>query len=104
LTAGTYVIRCEVPAYGVDRHQARLYQTSGTAAAVAYGSSANCASSLTTISIIHYTVVLTTTTTYRVDHRTNSSGSSSTVGSAMGTPCSFANTEVYTQVMIQKIA
>ena len=102
LQAGSYLIEAYAPAYRVNRHMVKLYQTSGTPADIAFGTSGYSQSSYNnfSVSIVRARVTISTATTYEIRHRGESTHS--TFGYGVGSD--FGNTELYTVVQIFKEA
>ena len=102
LQAGTYFIEAHAPAHRVNRHMAKLYQTSGTPADIAFGTSqyANSAYMGHTDSIVRARVTISSATTYEIRHRCADTHGSS----GFGVGANFGNTELYTVVKIFKEA
>ena len=102
LQAGSYLIEAYAPAYRVNRHMVKLYQTSGTPADIAFGTSGYSQSSYNnfSVSIVRARVTISTATTYEIRHRSESTHS--TFGYGVGSD--YGNTELYTVVQIYKEA
>jgi len=103
LQAGSYLIEAESPVYQVNRHMIKLYQTSGTPADIAFGTSeyANSAYSGHTRSFVKARVTISSATTYEIRHRCDATRS--TIGFGIGSDFNN-NTELYTIVKISKEA
>lgn len=102
LPAGTYECEVIVPAYKVGRHQARLYNVTGTAVLL-YGTSEEAgtgAAGTTSSSTVTGRFTLASSSAVRVEHRVETN----TAGTDLGTPTSFGNTEVYTIARFWKVA
>lgn len=99
LQAGTYFVEASAPAYKVDRHMIKLYQTSGTPANVATGTSMYGSSVAAGFSLTHVFARFTISgaTTYEIQHYSESTESQ--YGFGVGTDLS---TEIYTVVKIFK--
>ena len=71
LQAGTYLIKANAPAYYVYDHMIKLYQTSGTPADIAFGTSAYTghASGVQTNSFLVARVTISGATTYEIRHK-----------------------------------
>jgi hypothetical protein len=101
LNTGTFRIWADAPAYQVDNHQIRLYQTTGTPTTIVYGTSevASVAGSVMNRSYLVCDQV-SGGQSYQIQHRcavtkgTNGRGIAST----------FGGVEIYTRVIIEKIA
>ena len=101
LAAGTWRIRAIAPAWGVDRHQARLQNiTDATTTVTGTGSSSN-SSSLpgNTCSEIVHQFTIAATKTFEIQHQCSATMS----GAGFGLDGSFG-TEIYTIVELQKIS
>ena len=98
LVAGTYLIIVNAPAYDSSYHQARLANIDDTT--YTYGTSEFNVTNCQSFSRIILHVTIAATKTYEVQHRVNTS--EATIG--YGVPNSFGGTEVYTQVVIIRIA
>jgi hypothetical protein len=70
LQAGRYMIECEVPAFKVDRHQARLWDITNSVE-IGVGTNAYSGDTCETqnYSFIREVVVLTEATTFRIEHK-----------------------------------
>ena len=100
LQAGTYFIEAQAMAYRVNRHMVKLYQTSGTPADIAFGTSmyANSAYNGNNVSVVRARVTISTATTYEIRHRGDTNHS--TYGFGLG--ANFGTTELFTVVQIFK--
>ena len=100
LQAGTYFIEAQAMAYRVNRHMIKLYQTSGTPADIALGTSmyANSGYNGNNVSAVRARVTISTATTYEIRHRGDTNHS--TYGFGLG--ANFGTTELYTVVEIYK--
>lgn len=100
--SGNYAFNISAPAYKVDRHQARLYRTSGIPATALTGTSEATGSStaVTTRSVISGLLAVTAGDTFEVQHaaatsaNTNGFGLAANLGGAE---------EIYTTVEIRKV-
>lgn len=102
LSSGTYKIKILAPAFVVGNHKVKLVgDPAGTPFDALIGSSAynTTGSAVLTNSIIEDTIVLTSATTYEVQHRCNTTRATDGLGIAS----SFGVNEIYTQVEIAKI-
>ena len=101
LGAGTYRIDFHAPAFGVQRHQARLYDVTNTAV-VAYGSSERAESATggetSNRSFGTATVVITGNTVYRLEHRCDTSKT----GLGLGYNVNFGTANIFAVVIIHK--
>jgi len=102
LQAGTYFIKAHAPAYRVNRHMAKLYQTSGTPADIAFGTGQYTNSTYLghTDSIVRARVTISSATTYEIRHRCAATHATS----GFGNGANFGTTELYTVVEIFKEA
>ena len=100
LQAGSYFIEAQAMAYRVNRHMIKLYQTSGTPADIALGTSmyANSGYNGNNVSAVRARVTISTATTYEIRHRGDTNHS--TYGFGLG--ANFGTTELYTVVEIYK--
>ena len=100
LQAGSYLIEAQAPCFQGNRHMIKLYQTSGTPADIAFGTSeyANNSYSGQTCSFLKVRVTISSATTYEIRHQTMHN--SDTLGFGVGS--NFGNTELYTVVKIFK--
>ena len=100
LQAGSYFIQAQAMAYRVNRHMVKLYQTSGTPADIAFGTSmyANSAYNGNNFSFVKARVTITTATTYEIRHQGDTNHS--TFGFGLGS--NFSTTELFTVVQIFK--
>lgn len=101
LIRGTYLIEAEAPAFGVERHQAKLYNES-TGTDVAFGSSSyagdSTVASIQSVSKINAIVTITSTQDFSIMHKCETSQANN----GLGEPASLGS-EVYTQVKITKL-
>jgi len=100
LQAGSYFIEAQAMAYRVNRHMVKLYQTSGTPADIAFGTSmyANSAYNGNNFSFVKARVTISTATTYEIRHQGDTNHS--TFGFGLGS--NFSTTELFTVVKIFK--
>ena len=99
LSSGTYLIEWTAPAYNVNRHQTRLYDTTNSAVIQFGGSNyANNSNAIQNSSSGSAIVVISSNTSYKIEHQCGSTNSPQGFGveANMGT-------EVYAQVKITKI-
>ena len=103
LQAGSYLIEAQAPAYKVNRHMVKLVQTSGSSANIAYGTGmyANSGYNGNNVSVVRARVTISTATTYEIQHRCQTTMSSS-IG--FGQAVNFSVDELYTVVKIFKEA
>jgi len=102
LQAGSYLIEAQAPAYRINRHIIKLYQTSGTPADIAFGTSefASLSYAEQNSSFLSTRVTISSATTYEIRHRCQSTYSGS---DGFGVDSSLA-IETYTMVKIFKEA
>jgi hypothetical protein len=101
LNTGTFKIAAYAPAYGVDAHQLRLRQTTGTPATIAYGqvAYASAAGDTGSTAVLQVSEV-SGAQSYQIQHQCQTTRG--TFG--RGVACSFGGVEVYTIVVIEKIS
>lgn len=93
---GKYLIEWEAPAYDVDLHQSRLYSVTDTAEVKAGSSEyASAADQVQTSSKGRAIVDISADTTYRIEHRSSATSTTTGFGRANN-----QTTEVYTKVKI----
>lgn len=100
LNSGVWQIRAEAPAYGVGKHQCRIFNaTDGVV--VSNGDSSYSSTSNSSISVAVGTVSITPglTKTFQIEHRCEVTR----LTNGFGIACSFGNNEVYTIVTCTKI-
>lgn len=104
LAAGTYLFHAVCPANAVDKHQCRLVVDPAGTPAYYYGTTAYAISSVTNVnySIVEIVITLTGSTVLELQHRCQTSKSTSGFGIASSS--SFGNLEVYSTISILKIA
>ena len=73
LQAGSYFIEARAPSYQPTRHRLKLYQTSGSAADVAFGTNefshyGSSASAIQTTAFLSCRITISTATTYEIRH------------------------------------
>lgn len=100
LDAGDYKIEATAPAFWVNAHKAKLYDITNTAD-VKIGSTetSGAAANVATISKVIAELTITSTTTYEIQHRAQTTKASNGFGAAT----SFGDSEIYTQVTITKL-
>ena len=101
LGAGTYLIEAFAPAHDVSKHQARIYNATDSSV-VEYGMNGLVSSGDTTqaASLAVARVTITANTAFEIQHRCQSSKSST----GFGVATSFGGVEIYTLVRIYKEA
>lgn len=107
LPAGTYIIKSLAPCFGVGNNQSRLFNvTNSTVDALGTSETSRIETVSGTLvgatvkSKIVYYVVLGNSTTYQIEHQCTITQNDT----GFGEPCNFGNNEVYTIVIINKIA
>jgi hypothetical protein len=99
-SAGTYMIQARCPAANVTFHQAMLYSITSSQT-LKYGSNAYCSTSLAeTDSVLHLKITFGTSHIVELRHRCSSTSSVNGYGAA----CSFGGDEVYSTLVIQRLA
>lgn len=101
LAPGRYTLSANVPGYGVDSHQARLYNMDHKEPMV-YGSVSRSPSridSSQSLSTINHVFILTESTMIRVEQIVETSSDKN----GLGLPGGFRSPEIYTSVLITKI-
>ena len=101
LGAGTYLIEASAPAHDVARHQTRIYNVTD-AAVVQYGMGELIGTSdtVSSTSLVVGRVTITGSKAFEIQHRSQSTKSSTGFGAAT----SFGGVEIYTLVRIYKEA
>ena len=100
LIAGTYLIDARCPAYDVNDHKARLYNVSDSSTeVVGTNARADDHGDSVTDSCIKDIFTIASSKTFRIEHRCDSSESSSGFGLANG----YGIDEIYTTVSLTKI-
>ena len=101
LQAGSYFIEARAPSYQPTRHKLKLYQTSGTAADVAFGENAYSHSggstAVVTTASLSCRITISTATTYEIRHYIQNSKAGNGLGVAVS-----QGVEVYCLVKIFK--
>lgn len=101
LPAGTYMVQASAPACQVGTHQISLYSvSSGTTQLLGTSEDSAASTIVTTRSFISGVLTLTGTTVVRINHYTPTAYS----GTGLGRAASSGLGEVYTQVLITKLA
>ena len=102
LQAGSYLIEADAPVHQINRHMIKLYQTSGTPADIAFGTSEFSSLSYagTTRSFLRTRVTISSATTYEIRHKCQSTYSGA---EGFGVASDHA-VETYTVVKIFKEA
>ena len=102
LQAGSYYIEASAPAYKVDQHNIKLYQTSGTPADIAFGTAEYANSNEGNVanrSFLFCRVTISTSTEYEIRQKSGLSKSTNGMGVQ-----SNNSVEIYTVVKIFKEA
>lgn len=94
VTPGTYYIEARVPAYSVNQHQARLYNTGATSTALTGSSSYDY-----TCLIRGFITTTAANQNFEIQHRC----SSTRANDGLGVPAGFGEDEIYTRIYIQLI-
>ena len=84
LQAGTYLIKASAPAYRSQDHMIKLYQTSGTQADIAFGTSAYTNIQAITRSFLNVRVTISGSTTYEIRHKCTTTISGNGFGESTG--------------------
>ena len=101
LGAGSYLIESSAPAHDCNRHQTRIYNATDTAVVV-YGQNAHCdtGDSAQSVSAVVGRVTVTSNTVFEIQHRCETTKSTSGLGLANN----FSGKSIYTVVKIYKEA
>jgi len=87
LQAGSYFIEARAPSYQPSRHRLKLYQTSGSAADVAFGTnefmSYGSGTAVQTTAFLSCRITISTATTYEIRHYIQNSKSGNGLGVAV---------------------
>tara|TARA_B100000927_G_scaffold256537_1_gene223920 strand:- start:207 stop:800 length:594 start_codon:yes stop_codon:yes gene_type:complete len=99
LQSGSYLLKAKAMGFRVERHMLRLYQTSGTAAAVAHGTSEYAAPTYigSNSSFLSCRFTISTATTYELQHRCQTSKTDNGFGTGydIGVNETFALVEIF---------
>jgi hypothetical protein len=100
LPAGTYFITARTPGRGSDPHQCRLFNVTD-AAAVLYGATeqSNTTSTSVSSSVLRGRFVIAGTKTFRLEHRVTAG-----LANGGGEETSFGNINIYSEVLVWKVA
>jgi hypothetical protein len=98
LPAGTYRIFAKAPGYVVSFHKIRLYNVTDSVA-ILIGSNEN-SGGVITVSMINAEFTLASTKSLTIEHRCATTRASDGFGGATN----FSEPEIYTQVLVQRIA
>ncbi len=100
LTSGTYLVTAEAPAFTVSRHKAKLRNISDSTDTI-LGSSefATASTSGQTSSFIKGQFTIASTKTFEIQHQVQNTVTTN----GFGVESNFSVSEIYTQVLIQKI-
>ena len=103
LQAGSYFIEASAPSYQPSRHRLKLYQTSGSAADVAFGTnefmSYGSGTAVQTTALLSCRITISTATTYEIRHYIQNSKAGNGLGVAVS-----QGAELYCLVKIFKEA
>jgi hypothetical protein len=101
LPAGTFQVYAHAPAYAVDMHKIRLQNTSD-ATTINIGSNANANNTYAgaSYSVINASFTLAASKNIEVQHRCVTTKGTNGFGIA----CSFGDSEIYSQIVIRRIA
>jgi hypothetical protein len=103
LGPGEYLIEASAPAYAVNYHKIRLYNLTNSSVAAVGSSETNLSGGETqTRSFLITKLILSTSTTYSIQHSCNGTSGGSAMGFGAATHSSL-DVEVYTQVKITKL-
>lgn len=100
LPAGTYEVDIRVPAYNVASHQARLQNITDSSVALGGTSEYSAGASAQSISVIRGRFTIAAQKTFEVQHQSQSSQATN----GLGVPANIGTSEIYTDVMIWRIA
>lgn len=101
LGAGNYLIEASAPGHDCNRHQTRIYNvTDSSVVQHGMGELLGTGDTVSSTSDVAGRVTLTGNTTFEIQHRCQSSKSST----GLGVACSFGGVEIYTVVKIFKEA
>ena len=102
---GTYTITCDIPAYNVGIHQARLFDVTNNEP-VKYGNSGISVNTNSNSHINYFTGNLKKSTTFRIEHYCESIQIGNGFGIASNFPsnCSVQHFEIYTEIQITQFA
>ena len=99
LQSGSYLLKAKAMGFRVERHMLRLYQTSGTAAAIAHGTSEYAAPTYigSNSSFLSCRFTISTATTYELQHRCQTSKTDNGFGTGydIGVNETFALVEIF---------
>ena len=101
LPAGTFAVRASAPAFAVVAHKARIQNTTAsTTLALGQNSYANASATASTSSEVVTIFTLSVSSTIELQHRCETTKASN----GYGLSCAFGDSEIYSQIMIQRIA
>lgn len=103
LPAGRFLIRASAPAFGVSRHQARLFDVTGAATLMSGTSERGLTNGVNeeqTRSWLEGEFTLSSSSNIRIEHQSLSNNN----GDGMGLATTFGAVEVYTDAHIWKVA
>jgi hypothetical protein len=101
LPAGTFAVRASAPAFAVIAHKARIQNTTaGTTLALGQNQYANTSATAQTSCEVLTIFTLSVSSTIELQHRCESTRATT----GFGVSCVFGDSEIYSQIMIQRIA
>jgi hypothetical protein len=101
LPAGTFAVRASAPAFAVIAHKARIQNTTaGTTLALGQNQYANASATAQTSCEILTIFTLSVSSTIELQHRCEATRATT----GFGVSCVFGDSEIYSQIMIQRIA
>lgn len=100
LTQGIWLIRAEAPAYGVGKHQCRIFNVT-RGEVVDYGDSSSSSefNSSVSVAVATITIPVNNIESFQIEHRCEVTR----FNDGLGAPANFGNDEVYTIVTCTKI-
>ena len=101
LPAGTFQISASAPAFRVEQHKTRLQNTTA-ATTIQIGSSEYTlqTTEVSTTSVLNAQFTLSVSSTIELQHRCNTTRA----GNGFGVPSNFADSEIYAQIKITRVA
>jgi hypothetical protein len=99
LPAGTYYFTGRAPAFNVQGNQTRIQNTTA-ATTVQLGTTMYVSSNNTCIALVEGIVTITASTNFELQHRCSLTVNTNGLGAAQ----SFGNSEIYSQLLIRRIA
>lgn len=98
LTAGTYIVEGEAPAYDVNSHTARFYNVTDATPEILGTVSRGTNTNFHTVSTFKEKITLTSTKVFELQHRCNQTRNNDGLGYATG-----YQTEIYANIFIMKL-